>query len=61
MTTAHAPRRRRRTQLPVALVFLAPALIGFTAFYLLPAVRGLYLSFTDWNLLSDPEFIGLDN
>jgi ABC-type sugar transport system permease subunit len=45
----------------VAIAFLAPALVGFIAFYLVPAVRGLYLSFTDWNLLSDPEFVGLDN
>jgi multiple sugar transport system permease protein len=53
--------RGPRSDLRVALVFLAPALVGFTAFYLVPAVRGLYLSFTDWNLLSDPEFIGLAN
>jgi multiple sugar transport system permease protein len=59
--TARRPRPRRRSDLRVALVFIAPALIGFTAFYLVPAVRGLYLSFTDWNLLSDPEFVGLDN
>lgn len=55
------PRRKRRNDLRVALVFLAPAGIGFALFYLVPAVRGLYLSFTDWNLLSDPEFAGLDN
>jgi multiple sugar transport system permease protein len=55
------PRGRRRSDLRVALIFIAPALIGFTAFYLVPAIRGLYLSFTDWNLLSDPEFVGLDN
>jgi multiple sugar transport system permease protein len=53
--------RRRRSDLRVALVFIAPALFGFTVFYLVPAVRGLYLSLTDWNLLSDPEFVGLDN
>jgi multiple sugar transport system permease protein len=54
-------RRRRRSDLRVALVFIAPALFGFTVFYLVPAVRGFYLSLTDWNLLSDPEFVGLDN
>jgi multiple sugar transport system permease protein len=45
----------------VALVFVAPALVGFIVFYLVPAVRALYLSFTDWNLLGDPEFVGLEN
>lgn len=30
-------------------------------FYLAPAVRAVYLSFTDWNLLGDANFVGLDN
>jgi multiple sugar transport system permease protein len=54
-------RRTRKNDLRVALVFLAPALAGFTVFYLVPALRALYLSFTDWNLLSTPKFVGLDN
>lgn len=41
-----------------AYLFILPALIGFVLFYALPAVRGLYISFTDWNLLRDPNFIG---
>jgi multiple sugar transport system permease protein len=53
--------KKRRNDLRIALVFLAPALIGFTVFYLVPAFRAFYLSFTDWNLLADPEFVGLDN
>jgi multiple sugar transport system permease protein len=64
MTTVNATRprrRRRRSDLWVALVFIGPAVFGFTVFYLVPAVRGFYLSLTDWNLLSDPEFVGLDN
>ncbi|GAA3208760.1 sugar ABC transporter permease [Actinocorallia longicatena] len=44
-----------------ALAFLAPALIGFGIFYVYPAVRGAWFSLTDWNLLSDPEYVGLDN
>ncbi|MEN6571071.1 MAG: sugar ABC transporter permease [Anaerolineaceae bacterium] len=31
------------------------------AFKLVPLVVGLGISFTDWNLLSSPEFIGLQN
>lgn len=65
-----APRRRLRrilarpqegSDLRVALGFLAPALFGFIVFYLIPTVRGFYLSFTDWNLLGSPEFVGLEN
>ncbi|MFC4116695.1 carbohydrate ABC transporter permease [Nonomuraea zeae] len=44
-----------------ALLFLLPALAGFAAFYIYPSIRGVWLSVTDWNLLSDPEFVGLDN
>jgi multiple sugar transport system permease protein len=45
----------------IALVFLAPALVGFAVFYLYPTIRGSWYSVTDWNLLSDPKFVGLDN
>lgn len=53
--------RRRRGDGRVALAFLAPVLIGFAAFYVYPAVRGAWYSLTDWNLLSEPGFVGLDN
>lgn len=46
----------------VALWFLLPSLIGYTIFYLIPAVRGIYLSFTDWNLIANTgEVIGTEN
>ena len=44
-----------------ALLFILPSLIGFMLFYAVPAVRGLWISFTDWDLLTDPSFIGLQN
>ncbi|MDN4482294.1 carbohydrate ABC transporter permease [Demequina lignilytica] len=66
MPLTGTPRRkakvsRKRGQLVPALLFLLPALLGFIAFFAWPAVRGIYLSFTDYNLLSDPEWIGLEN
>ncbi|MEM7111476.1 MAG: sugar ABC transporter permease [Chloroflexota bacterium] len=45
----------------VALAFLLPSLIGFITFYAVPAVRGLFISFTDWNLLTEPTNVGLAN
>jgi len=45
----------------LAWLFLLPSLIGFITFFAVPAVRGLYISFTDWDLLSDPKFIGVEN
>ena len=44
-----------------AAVFILPSLIGFIAFFAFPTIRGLFLSFTDWDLLSKPKFIGLKN
>jgi multiple sugar transport system permease protein len=56
------PRRPwRSSQITAAVLFLLPALFGFVVFYLLPLVRGLYLSLTDWDLLSTPRFVGLEN
>ncbi|MFG1710924.1 carbohydrate ABC transporter permease [Nonomuraea sp. M3C6] len=42
-------------------MFLLPALIGFGIFYVYPSVRGVWISLTDWNLLSDPEPVGMAN
>ncbi|AXI76801.1 carbohydrate ABC transporter permease [Peterkaempfera bronchialis] len=58
------PRRGAgRSQGFTAAVFLAPALLGFALFYVYPAVRGAYLSFTDYNPVSflPAENVGLDN
>ncbi|MGW2387507.1 carbohydrate ABC transporter permease [Streptomyces sp. NPDC001658] len=45
----------------LAAVFLAPALLGFVVFLLWPTLRGIYLSFTRFNLLTPAEWVGLDN
>jgi multiple sugar transport system permease protein len=44
-----------------AWMFIAPALLGFTVFYLIPCVRAVYVSLTDWNLLRPSRFIGTAN
>lgn len=54
-------RRRRLGDLPAAVMFILPAAVGFAVFYLWPAVRGVYLSLTKYNVLTPPRFIGLDN
>ena len=45
----------------MAYLFILPSLIGFILFYAYPALRAVVISFTEWNLLSDPEFVGLGN
>lgn len=54
-------RRRSLGDLRVALVFVAPALLGFVLFYLVPTIRGIYLSFTDYSILGNPIWVGVKN
>ncbi|MBB5018627.1 putative chitobiose transport system permease protein [Chitinivorax tropicus] len=44
-----------------AYLFLAPALILLAVFSFWPVGYGTYLSFTKYNLISAPEWVGLDN
>ncbi|MFF5289952.1 carbohydrate ABC transporter permease [Paractinoplanes globisporus] len=55
-----APPKKRKDGL-AALGFLSPAIVTFLVFVLAPTLGVLYLSFYDWNLLSDGTFVGLDN
>jgi ABC-type sugar transport system permease subunit len=41
--------------------FISPFFIGFAIFSLLPIIFSIYLSFAEWNGMSDIEFTGLDN
>jgi multiple sugar transport system permease protein len=53
--------RRRRREAVTGFLFVAPALLGFLVFYLLPTLRAIEISLTDWNLMRTPKFIGLAN
>ncbi len=44
-----------------AYVFLAPWLIGFFGLALGPMLASLYLSFTKFDLLSEPRWVAIDN
>jgi multiple sugar transport system permease protein len=43
------------------LSFLAPALIGIAVFFLYPLLSAVYFSFTKFDLLSVPQWVGLGN
>jgi multiple sugar transport system permease protein len=62
-TTGTTPvgRTRKRDDTRLALLFILPALIGFLVFMVWPLLRGIYLSFTKFNLLTPPKFNGVDN
>jgi multiple sugar transport system permease protein len=62
--TSPAPSRvrarsgaRRRT----VLFFMAPALIGFLIFFAYPLIATLYYSFTKYDLINPPQWIGFGN
>lgn len=45
----------------LGLWYVAPYAIGLLLFTAFPFVASFYLSFTDYNLLSSPEWVGTDN
>lgn len=76
MATTAAPRRNapgrahglasrrnpsHRNDWKLALLLIAPAVLGFAVFAVYPTLRGIYLSFTDFQVLSPPEWTGLEN
>ena len=62
VASERAPRRRRtNNQNLTAYLFLAPWLIGLVVITLGPMLFSLYLSFTRYDLLSAPKWIGLAN
>lgn len=59
-TAARRPARRKGDGKAAAL-FLAPWFVGLALITAGPMVASLYLSFTDYNLLQAPSWIGWDN
>lgn len=59
MTTFHVKLRKKRGR--VGLLYILPWLVGFLLLQLYPFLSSLYYSFTQYNILKDPVWIGLDN
>ncbi len=59
----HVQRARwfRNPEAHTAWLLVLPSLIGLIVFYLIPTVRAIGISATDWNLMSAPRPIGLGN
>jgi multiple sugar transport system permease protein len=54
-------RRRQLSENAAGYLFLLPWLIGLTVFLLGPALVSLYLSFTNYDLVDPPKWIGAQN
>jgi ABC-type sugar transport system permease subunit len=71
MTTSVKPIAGRRAELGLSsarrqnwlygYLFVAPAMLVLTVFVLLPIAFAIYLSFTSYNLIEAPRWIGLNN
>lgn len=53
--------RRARSEALWGYAFVAVPVLGFAIFALGPMIASLYLSFTEYDVLSAPEFVGLEN
>ncbi len=54
-------KKKGKSDLGIAIIFLAPNLIGFMIFTLVPMVFSMVMSLYDWPLTGEHTFVGLDN
>src|SRR3954452_11948644 len=65
--TLRSPRRgrrsspQRRSDTRAALLFISPWVIGFLVFTLWPVIYSAYLSFTEYDVINPPSYVGFDN
>ncbi|MFL5758659.1 MAG: carbohydrate ABC transporter permease [Thermomicrobiales bacterium] len=53
--------RQARSEALWGFLLISPMVIGFTVFFLVALGASLVLSFTSWDMLSSPVWVGLDN
>ncbi len=51
----------QRKEAIIGIAMALPFVAGFLVFTLGPMLVGLYTSFTKWDIISDPQWVGLDN
>jgi multiple sugar transport system permease protein len=61
LRTGGRTRRSLRSDGPAGYFFLSPWILGMVPLTLGPMLASLYLSFTDYNLFTAPEWVGLEN
>lgn len=52
---------RKRQEVFFGYLFAGPAILGLLLWSLVPILLSLFLSLTDWNVLSDWKFVGFEN
>lgn len=74
MTTVSAPKApvvptaapgtesgKRQGEGLLALVLLAPTVVGLGLFVVLPIIASVLLAFFQWDIITSPQFVGFDN
>ena len=61
MTTERKIRSLSTSQTLFGYLFIFPAILGILLFVAGPMIYSLYLSFTDWNILSPAQWVGFGN
>jgi len=59
--TTDIKKRIKRKKILTGYAFLLPNITGFMIFTLLPVAASLFLAFVDWDILTPPKFVFLDN
>lgn len=54
-------KKRFKRKQYIGLIFISPWILGFLILQLYPFVTSLYYSLTEYNIMSSPKFIGLQN
>jgi multiple sugar transport system permease protein len=52
---------RKRHEAIAGYLFVAPVLLGFLIFVLIPMVATMGMSFTNWSVFRETQWVGLDN
>ena len=66
MTSEYRPHFKLRMTLKQqealqGFLYISPWIVGFLIFTVGPMIASLYLSFTQYNIVTEPQFIGLNN
>ena len=54
-------KKKKKQKQNIGWLFVSPWVFGFVALTVIPLVVSFYLSFHEWNMFSDPVYVGLKN